>query len=137
VVCGRGTQSKLRARGRWLAWSAGPSTSPLGVTVADMLSRTISAWRGMTWLARCERIALALVWLMLIVVFFNFDHFPVVLYHGQYFVKGLGYVPLRQAMPYLLMEYGFFFVAAVYVSLLVVARIARARAARRASSRDA
>jgi hypothetical protein len=29
VVCGRGTQSILRARGRWLAWSAGPSTSPL------------------------------------------------------------------------------------------------------------
>jgi len=29
VVCGRGTQSKLRARGRWLAWSSGPSTSPL------------------------------------------------------------------------------------------------------------
>ena len=30
MVCGRGTQSILRARGRWLAWSAGPSTSPLG-----------------------------------------------------------------------------------------------------------
>jgi len=29
VVRGRGTQSILRARGRWLAWSAGPSTSPL------------------------------------------------------------------------------------------------------------
>ena len=29
MVCGRGTQSKLRARGRWLAWSSGPSTSPL------------------------------------------------------------------------------------------------------------
>ena len=34
MVCGRGTQSKLRARGRWLAWSSGPSTSPLGVAVA-------------------------------------------------------------------------------------------------------
>jgi len=33
VVCGRGTQSKLRARSRWLAWSRGPSTSPLGVSV--------------------------------------------------------------------------------------------------------
>ena len=29
VVCGRGAQSILRARGRWPAWSAGPSTSPL------------------------------------------------------------------------------------------------------------
>ena len=29
MVCGRGTRSILRARGRWLAWSAGPSTSPL------------------------------------------------------------------------------------------------------------
>ena len=29
MVCGRGTQSILRARGRWLAWSSGPSTSPL------------------------------------------------------------------------------------------------------------
>src|SRR5579864_5529494 len=28
-VWGRGTQSILRARGRWLAWSCGPSTSPL------------------------------------------------------------------------------------------------------------
>src|SRR5215472_2645384 len=31
VVCGRGTLSILRARGRWLAWSRGPSTSPLDV----------------------------------------------------------------------------------------------------------
>ena len=31
MVCGRGTQSILRARGRWLAWSSGPSTSPLEV----------------------------------------------------------------------------------------------------------
>jgi len=31
VVCGRGTPSILRARGRLLAWSSGPSTSPLGV----------------------------------------------------------------------------------------------------------
>jgi hypothetical protein len=29
VVCGRGTQSILRARGRWLAWVPGPSASPL------------------------------------------------------------------------------------------------------------
>ena len=29
MVCGRGTQSTLRARGRRLAWSCGPSTSPL------------------------------------------------------------------------------------------------------------
>ena len=29
MVCGRGTPSILRARGRWLAWSSGPSTSPL------------------------------------------------------------------------------------------------------------
>jgi len=31
VVCCRGTQSILRARGRWRAWSSGPSTSPLDV----------------------------------------------------------------------------------------------------------
>src|SRR5215472_15833202 len=29
-VWARGTQSILRARGPWLAWSSGPSTSPLG-----------------------------------------------------------------------------------------------------------
>ena len=33
MVCGRGTRSILRARGPWLPWSAGPSTSPLGVSV--------------------------------------------------------------------------------------------------------
>ena len=33
MVCGRGTQSILRAHGRWLAWSSGPSTSPLGVVL--------------------------------------------------------------------------------------------------------
>jgi hypothetical protein len=34
VDCGRGTQSILRARGRWLAWSSGPSTSPLDAASA-------------------------------------------------------------------------------------------------------
>ena len=29
MVCGRGAQSILRARSRWLAWVPGPSTSPL------------------------------------------------------------------------------------------------------------
>jgi hypothetical protein len=100
--------------------------------VAHPLSRAIAVWRGMSWLSRVERIALALVWVMLIVVFINFDHFPVVVHDGQYFVKNLGYVTLHQATPYLLMEYGFFLVAAFYVVVLVVQRIARARIERRA-----
>ena len=42
MVCGRGTQAILRARGRWLAWSSGPSTSPLDVTVMDSQPNTQS-----------------------------------------------------------------------------------------------
>jgi hypothetical protein len=100
--------------------------------VAHPLSRAIALWRGMSWLSRVERIALVLLWVMLIVVFINFDHFPVVIHNGQYFVKNLGYVTIHQAAPYLLMEYGFFLVAAFYVVVLVIQRIARARIVGRA-----
>src|SRR5262249_31595214 len=51
VVCGRGTQSILRARGRWLAWSSGPSTSPLA---AMKPSR-----RSILWLVATVVVALA------------------------------------------------------------------------------
>jgi len=40
VVWARGTQSILRARGPWLAWSSGPSTSPL----AAMRTPWYSTW---------------------------------------------------------------------------------------------
>src|SRR5262249_41037464 len=36
VVWARGTQSTLRARGPWLAWSSGPSTSPLAAMAAKI-----------------------------------------------------------------------------------------------------
>jgi len=42
VVCGRGTQSILRARGRWLAWSSGPSTSPLAAVHPLHLAITLA-----------------------------------------------------------------------------------------------
>src|SRR5579862_3271598 len=50
VVCGRGTQSILRARGRWLAWSSGPSTSPLDVPVSLSQDETLLRDRLRRWL---------------------------------------------------------------------------------------
>jgi len=61
VVCGRGTQSILRARGRWLAWSSGPSTSPL-----EAMTRSAVVLFGAIALLAAGASVLVPVWLSIL-----------------------------------------------------------------------
>jgi hypothetical protein len=73
---------------------------------------------------RLERVSLIVLWLMILIVVCNFDHFPVAIYHGQYFVRGtLGPLSFQQALPYLLMECGFFVAAGLYLLVRIFGRL--------------
>ena len=96
MVCGRGTQSILWARGRWLAWSSGPSTSPL----ERMPRLRISAVVGLA-LALVPPVAHADVGLPLAAVFLPpmwLAFVPIVLVEALVLVRLLG-IPFGRAVP--------------------------------------